>query len=126
MASDHGGTQNPIGALSHMYLHEPFLFTVGHRAVDVLHQDRECRYRDSLFPRLPNIKTDMGDLRISISTPRDRQCAQPRATEEQRVSHRDARRGRGRMSELIFEANIARRIDSPVTSFQEVIDVDSG
>jgi hypothetical protein len=33
----------------------------------------------------------MGDLRISISTPRDRQCAQPRATEKQRVSHRDAR-----------------------------------
>ena len=37
MARDHSGTQDPIGALLDMNLHEPFLFTVSHRAINVMH-----------------------------------------------------------------------------------------
>src|ERR1700688_1903329 len=46
MARDHGGAQNSIGAISHMYLHESFLFAVSHRAIDVMHQNRESPHRD--------------------------------------------------------------------------------
>ena len=82
MARNDGGSQNTITALSHMNFNESLFFAVGHRAVNVLHQDRECRHRDRFFPRLPNIEADMGDLWISISAPGDRQRAQPLAAEK--------------------------------------------
>ena len=41
MARDHGGTQNAVGVLSDMDLHESVPLAVGYRAIDVVHQNRE-------------------------------------------------------------------------------------
>ena len=98
MAGDDGGAENSIAALSHMNLHKSVLFAISHGAVDVVHQDRECRDRNAALARLPNVKSDMRDLRIGIGAPGDRQCAQPLATEEQRIPDSDPawRGGRSR------------------------------
>src|ERR1700737_1258360 len=63
--------------------------------------------------------------RVGIGEPGDRQRAQPRAAQEQRVLHHDARGSLGGGSEIMFQAYIARRVDSWVGGLQEVVDADS-
>ena len=50
-------------------------FAIGDRPVNVMQEDREGLHGYSFLPRLSNIETDMGDLRIGIGAPGYRQRA---------------------------------------------------
>src|ERR1700689_3688334 len=89
MGCYHGSAQNPVGAVSHVDLDEPLLFSIGHRAVDVMHENREGLDRYGLIPRLANIKTDMGAFRVSIGPPGNAQRTQSLAAQEQGLYHCD-------------------------------------
>src|SRR5665213_2031064 len=69
MGRYHGSAQNPIGAVSHMYLYEPLLFPIGNRPVNIMHENREGLHGYGFLPSLSNIKTDMGDFWIGIGAP---------------------------------------------------------
>ena len=68
----------------------------------------------------------MGDLRVGVGAPRNRQGAQTLAAEEQRVLDHDARRGVGGMRELVFQADVAGRVDARIGGLQEIVDPDAG
>ena len=67
----------------------------------------------------------MGDLRIGVGAPRNRQRAQSLATEEERVLYHDARRSVGGMRELVLEAGVAGGIDARIAGLQEIVDPDA-
>ena len=92
----------------------------------VVHRYGEGLDVDVPIARFADIEADVGDLRIGIGAPRNRQRAQAPVAERQRVMHRDACGRVGGVRELVLEAGIARGVDARIAGPQEVVDPDAG
>ena len=90
MARDHGCAQNAVGALLDMDFHESVLFAVGYRAIDIVHQDCKRAHLDAFLLCLAHIQANMGDFRVAIGAPGDRQLTPSFTAREQRISYRDS------------------------------------
>ena len=107
MARDDGCAQDAIRSLPAMDLDESFTLAFENRAVNRGHVDPERIDRDSLLCGIVFVEADVGNFRIDVGTPRNRQGACPAAPEKERVADHDARHRVGGMGELVREADIA-------------------
>ena len=82
VAGDYGSPQNSVRALFDVYLYKAFVFAVDNRAIHLVRRHRNGLNRYILFARLLHVHPYMGDFRIGISAPGNRQFAQPLSAKE--------------------------------------------
>src|SRR5205085_1421611 len=95
--------------------HEAVRLAVENGAIDPAHLLRKRVHGDAPRFRLARVETDMGNLRIGVGTPGDRQGARLAAAEEERILKGEARQRIGGMGELETRANVARGKDATIT-----------
>ena len=75
VAGHDGGAEDPVGPLADVDLDEALRLPVEDGAVHLLRSPGRRCHRDALLPRVLLIHADMGDLRVGVGAPGDRQGA---------------------------------------------------
>ncbi len=91
MARDNRRPYNFVAAFAHMYFDETFRFSIENGPVYSVKLLHEGLYCDALRLGFFFIEPDVGNLRIGIGTPRDRQCTGLGPPEAQRILNYDPR-----------------------------------
>src|ERR1700677_5179775 len=71
MPSDDCGAEYLVATITNVDFHKTTLLAVDDGAVDVMHWDGKGLDPDVAFPRLFDIETAMGNLRVGVSAPRN-------------------------------------------------------
>ena len=108
-----------------MDLYKAIFLAIGDCAVDVVHRHREGLHRNAALTCFFNIQADVGDFRVGVGAPRNRQCADPFATEEECVLHDDPGRRVGAIGEFVLQANVAGGVDARIRGAQKIVDLDT-
>ena len=114
VASDDGGAHDAVGPLADVNLDEPFVLTVQDGSVHARHLLNACCYIDADLSGIGLVEAYVGDLRVGVGAPGDRQRAGLRAAQEQGVLDGDPCQSIGRVGELEPAADVTRREDPGV------------
>ena len=66
-----GGAENFVSTISDMNFNETVVLSIGYRAINILHHNRETFHGNRSLSGFPHMHADMSDFRIAIGAPRN-------------------------------------------------------